>query len=228
MKLLVVEDEAGLRDSIREYFTEEGTICEVAVDFDAAVQKISVYRYDCIILDINLPQGSGLDVIRLLKAGRHPDGILIVSAKNSLDDRLLGLNLGADDYLTKPFHLSELKARVMAIVRRKSFDGQQSVEFKEIKMDLPAKTVTVHNIPVKVTRTEYNLLLYFIANKDKVISKTAIAEHLWGDEMDIADNFDFIYSHIKNIRKKLVEAGSKDYIVAVYGMGYKFMEHEVI
>jgi DNA-binding response OmpR family regulator len=222
VKLLIVEDETGLRDSIKEYFTEEGNVCEVAPDYSTAYQKVSVYRYDCIILDITLPQGNGLDIINLVKANRYPDGILIISAKNSLDDRLQGLDRGADDYLTKPFHLSELKARLMAIVRRKSFDGQQSVIFNEIEMDLLAKTVVVNNTPLKITRKEYALLLYFIANKGKVISKNAIAEHLWGDEIDIADNFDFIYSHIKNIRKKIIDAGGRDYIHAVYGMGYKF------
>lgn len=224
MKLLIVEDETGLRDSIKEYFTEEGNICEIAPDYQTAYQKVSVYRYDCIILDITLPYGNGLDIVKLLKANRYPDGVLIISAKNSLDDRLLGLDLGADDYLTKPFHLSELKARLMAIVRRKSFDGQQSVVFNEIEMDLLAKTVTVNKIQLKITRKEYALLLYFIANKGKVITKNAIAEHLWGDEIDIADNFDFIYSHIKNIRKKIMDAGGKDYINALYGMGYKFTD----
>ncbi|MDB5009363.1 MAG: DNA-binding response regulator [Mucilaginibacter sp.] len=222
MKILIVEDATGLRDSIREYFIEEGNICETASDYQTAYQKVCIYRYDCIILDITLPQGSGLDIISVIKENSHPDGILIISAKSSLSDRLQGLDLGADDYLTKPFHLAELKARLMAIVRRKSFNGQQAVVFNEIQMDVMGKTVTVNQTPVKVTRTEYNLLLYFIANKGKVISKNALAEHMCGDEIDVADNFDFIYSHIKNIRKKLIEAGSKDYISAIYGMGYKF------
>lgn len=222
MKLLVVEDEAGLRDSIRDYFTDAGNVCETVNDYPAALQKINVYRYDCIILDITLPNGNGLDILQTLKRNRFPDGVLIVSAKNSLDDRLQGLDLGADDYLTKPFHLSELRARVMAIVRRKSFDGNHLVVFNEIEMDLQAKTVMVGQQSVKLTRREYALLLYFIANKGKVISKNALAEHIWGDGIDIADNFDFIYSHIKNVRKKLVDAGCKDYIQSAYGMGYKF------
>lgn len=224
MKLLVVEDEAGLRESIRDYFTEAGNICETVKDYPAALQKINVYRYDCIILDITLPHGNGLDILKALKSNRYPDGVLIVSAKNALDDRLQGLDLGADDYLPKPFHLSELRARVMAIVRRKSFDGNQVVIFNEIKMDLVAKSVFVHHQAIKLTKKEYALLLYFIANKGKVISKNALAEHLWGDEIDMADNFDFIYSHIKNVRKKLVDAGGNDYIHSAYGMGYKFGE----
>jgi DNA-binding response OmpR family regulator len=224
VKLLVVEDEPGLRDSIRDYFTEAGNICETVNDYISALQKINMYRYDCIILDINLPNGSGLDILRSLKQNRYPDGVLIVSAKNSLDDRLEGLDLGADDYLTKPFHLSELRARVVAVVRRKSFDGNQLIIFNEITVDALAKSVVVCQQPIKLTKREHGLLLYFIANKGKVISKNALAEHLWGDGIDMADNFDFIYSHIKNLRKKLVDAGSRDYIQSAYGMGYKFTE----
>jgi DNA-binding response OmpR family regulator len=224
VKILIIEDETGLRDSIEAYFTGEDSVCETAKDFTSAMAKVSVYRYDCIILDLTLPQGSGLDIIKHLKANQFNDGILIISAKNSLDDRLTGLDLGADDYLTKPFHLSELKSRVTAIVRRRSFNGNNLLKFNEIDIDLAAKTVKINDQLVKFTRKEYSLLLYFIANKGKVVSKSAIAEHLWGDSIDIADNFDFIYSHIKNIRKKLVEAGGKDYIYAAYGMGYKFNE----
>jgi DNA-binding response OmpR family regulator len=224
VKILIIEDETGLRESIEAYFTGGDSICETASDFTSALAKVSVYRYDCIILDLTLPQGNGLDIIRHLKNNQHNDGVLIVSAKNSLDDRLMGLDLGADDYLTKPFHLSELKSRVTAIVRRRSFNGNSLLKFNELTIDLGAKTVAVNGTFVKFTRKEYSLLLYFIANKGKVVSKNAIAEHLWGDSIDIADNFDFIYSHIKNIRKKLVEAGARDYIQAAYGMGYKFTE----
>lgn len=224
MKILIVEDEAGLRESIEEYFTDEGNICETADNYTTALSKISLYRYDCILLDITLPDGNGINILKKLKESNHTDGVLIISARNSLDDRLDGLNLGADDYLVKPFHLSELKARVTAIIRRKSYNGSNLLVFNEITIDLLAKEVKVANVPIKFTRKEYALLLYFIANKGKVVSKNAIAEHLWGDGIDIANNFDFIYSHIKNIRKKLIEAGSADYIQAAYGMGYKFTE----
>ena len=224
MKILIIEDEEGLRESIEEYFSEDGNICETAANYPAALSKISVYRYDCILLDITLPGGSGMDILKNLKANNHPDGVLILSAKNSLDDRLDGLNLGADDYLVKPFHLSELKARVSAIIRRKTFNGSNMLLFNELTIDLLAKEVKVGQSPVKLTRKEYALLLYFIANKGKVVSKNAIAEHLWGDGIDMANNFDFIYSHIKNLRKKLMEAGCNDYIQAAYGMGYKFTE----
>ncbi|HEY5325487.1 MAG TPA: response regulator transcription factor [Mucilaginibacter sp.] len=224
MKILVVEDEEGLRESIEEYFTEAGNICETAGNYQTAMAKVNLYRYDCILLDITLPGGNGIEILRSLKEHNYPDGVLIISAKNSLDDRLEGLNIGADDYLVKPFHLSELKARVSAIIRRKTFNGSNQLIFNEITIDLLAKDVKVGKLLVKLTRKEYALLLYFIANKGKVVSKNAIAEHLWGDGIDMANNFDFIYSHIKNIRKKLMEAGCKDYIQAAYGMGYKFTE----
>ncbi|HEY8930489.1 MAG TPA: response regulator transcription factor [Mucilaginibacter sp.] len=222
MKILIVEDETGLRESIEEYFTEAGNICETASTYSAALGKITLYRYDCILLDITLPGGNGINLLKKLKEDGHDDGVLIISAKNSLDDRLEGLDIGADDYLVKPFHLSELKARVSAIIRRKNYNGSNLLVFNEITIDLQAKEVKVDNTPVKFTRKEFALLLYFIANKGKVVSKNAIAEHLWGDSIDMANNFDFIYSHIKNIRKKLVEAGAADYIQAAYGMGYKF------
>jgi DNA-binding response OmpR family regulator len=222
MKILIIEDEEGLRESIEEYFTEAGNICETADTYPAALAKIQMYRYDCILLDITLPGGNGISILKKLKENNHTDGVLIISAKNSLDDRLQGLDLGADDYLVKPFHLSELKARVSAIIRRKMYNGSNLLLFNEISIDLQAKTVSVHDKPLKFTRKEFALLIYFIANKGKVVSKNAIAEHLWGDGIDLADNFDFIYSHIKNIRKKLEEAGANDYIQAAYGMGYKF------
>ncbi|MEX8548316.1 MAG: response regulator transcription factor [Mucilaginibacter sp.] len=222
MKILIIEDETGLRESIEEYFTEAGNICETASDFFSAKNKINLYRYDCILLDITLPNGNGLEILKTLKGQNYPDGVLIISAKNSLDDRLQGLDLGADDYLVKPFHLSELRARVTAIIRRKSFDGNNLLTFNEIQVDLLAKSVKVQGNITKLTKKEYALLLYFMANKGKVVSKNAIAEHLCGDEIDAADNFDFIYSHIKNLRKKMMEAGGTDYIRAAYGMGYKF------
>ena len=224
MKILVIEDEQGLRESIEEYFTEAGNICETAADYATALTKVNLYRYDCILLDITLPGGNGIDLLKIIKENNYSDGILIISAKNSLDDRLEGLDLGADDYLVKPFHLSELKARVTAIIRRKTYNGSNILTFNEITIDLLGKEVKVGKQSIKFTRKEYALLLYFIANKGKVVSKNAIAEHLWGDGVDMADNFDFIYSHIKNLRKKLLEAGAHDYIQAAYGMGYKFTE----
>lgn len=222
MKVLLIEDEQALRESIIAYFTEEGNICETAGDYASALTKINLYQYDCIILDLTLPGGDGLEILSQLKQLNKKDGVLIISARHSLDDKLSGLNLGADDYLVKPFHLSELKARVTAIVRRKSFDGNNLIIFNEIHIDGLAMRVSIGEKLLVLTRKEYDLLIYFIANQNKVITKNALAEHLWGDEMDLSDHFDFIYTHIKNLRKKLLEAGCKDYIKSMYGVGYKF------
>ncbi|GAA4214069.1 response regulator transcription factor [Pedobacter jeongneungensis] len=222
MKILVIEDEQALSDSILAYFTGEGNICELAKDFASASEKIALYHYDCILLDLGLPDGEGLELLTQLKSANKKDGVLIISARHSLDDRLAGLDLGADDYLVKPFHLSELKARVSAIVRRKNFDGNNVIAFNEVKVDVTAMKITVNDQPVVLTKKEFDLLVYFLSNKNKVVTKNAMAEHLWGDEMDLSDDFDFIYTHVKNLKKKLSEAGAKDYLRSVYGIGYKF------
>jgi len=222
LKILVIEDEKELSKSICQYLASEQFITETAYDFNTALEKISLYDYACIILDITLPYGSGLNILKELKDNNKADGVIIISAKNSLDDKVFGLKAGADDYLTKPFHLSELSARVAAIIRRKSFDGKNTVVFDELQIQLDAKQALINNKILDLTKKEYDLLLYFISNKNKVISKSAIAEHLWGDNMDLADNYDFIYTHIKNLRRKLLQYGAPDYIKSVYGMGYKF------
>jgi DNA-binding response OmpR family regulator len=222
MKVLVIEDEKELSGSICDYLANEQFVCERALNFQTALEKISLYDYACIILDVNLPGGSGLEILNELKKENKIDGVLIISARNSLDDKVFALKAGADDYLTKPFHLAELGARVAAIIRRKSFEGKNQVILNELTLDLSEKTVQVNHKPVDLTRKEYELLLYFISNKNKVIAKNAIAQHLWGDNMDLADNYDFIYTHIKNLRKKLLQCGSLDYIKSIYGMGYKF------
>ena len=224
MKILIVEDEHALYESIFAYFTGEGNICEHAPDFDTASEKIELYSYDCILLDLGLPGGEGLELLSKLKKSNKKDGVLIISARHSLDDRLSGLDLGADDYLVKPFHLSELKARVSAIVRRKNFDGDNVITFHEIKVDVSAMKVTLNDKTLTLTRKEFDLLVYFLSNKNKVVTKNAMAEHLWGDEMDLSDDFDFIYTHVKNLKKKLAETGARDYIKSVYGIGYKFTD----
>ena len=222
MKLLVIEDESDLSDSICSYLAMEQFTCEKAFDFESALEKISLYDYACIVLDITLPGGSGLHILSELKAANKEEGVLIISAKNSLDDKVAGLNAGADDYLAKPFHLPELAARVAAIIRRKSFEGKNEIRVENIQINLAEKSVKIENSLVELTRKEYELLLYFISNKNKVIAKNAIAIHLWGDDMDVAGNYDFIYTHIKNLRKKLLAAGAEDLIKSIYGIGYKF------
>jgi len=181
-----------------------------------------MYEYDCILLDIGLPDGDGFAVMEYLQSSGKNECVLIISARNSLDDKIKGLNIGADDYITKPFHLAELKARLMAIFRRKAFGSSNILNYNEISVDLWGRTVHVNNKPTILTKKEYDMLLYFIANKGRVVSKNAIAEHLWGDEMDMLDSFDFIYTHIKNLRKKLFELSGKDFFATIYGVGYKF------
>ncbi len=219
---MIIEDEKELSKSIASYLKGEEYICEIATDFNSAREKTELYEYDCILLDIGLPGGSGLDILKGLKADNKADGVLIISAKNSIEDKVAGLKLGADDYLPKPFHLSELSARIAAIIRRRNFSGNNIIKFHNIIVDTQAKLVKVNSHVLEFTKKEYELMLYLLSNKGRVISKNAIAEHLWGDET--SGNIDFIYTHIKNIRKKLQEAGSEDYIKSIYGMGYKFSD----
>ena len=221
MKLLIVEDEKALADSLSSYLQQESFVCEIASSYMQALQRIEQFDYDCILLDINLQDGSGLELLKILKANHKTDGVLIISARNSLEDKVRGLHLGADDYLAKPFHLSELSARVAAIIRRRHSGGSNYIRLEDILIDIQAHSVTVKGKPLDLTRKEYQLMLYFAYNKGRVVSKNAIAEHLWGDESGSADNYDFIYTHIKNLRRKLVETGVGDYIQSVYGMGYK-------
>jgi DNA-binding response OmpR family regulator len=222
MKILIVEDEEHLSDSIADYLQQEGYICEKALDFSTAEEKINMYVYDCIILDIGLPDGSGLEVIKALKQNKSETGILILSAKDSINDKIKGLEIGADDYMTKPFHLSELNARIKSIIRRRSFNASNEINCNEINIQTESMMVAVNNLPITLTKKEYDLLLYFITNKNRVVTKESIAEHLWGDNMDLTDSYDFIYTHIKNLRRKMIDKGAKDYIQTIYGMGYKF------
>lgn len=222
MKILVVEDEKSLASSIEQYLNQEKFVVEKVHTFQQASTKIGLYQYDCIIVDLGLPDGSGFDLIREVKTSASETGIIILSARNSLNDKLDGLDLGADDYLTKPFHLSELNARIKSIIRRRNFKGSNDIVCNEIKIQPESLTIFVNGQEVVLTRKEYELLLYFIANKNRVLTKESIAEHLWGDNMDLMDSFDFIYTHIKNLRKKLLDKGCCDYIQTIYGMGYKF------
>lgn len=225
MKILIIEDEPTLNKSMADYLSSQQYLCETAGSYHDGLEKIALYQYDCIVLDIMLPDGNGLQLLKELKAAGKNDGVIILSAKNELDDKLLGLNLGADDYLTKPFHLSELSVRIAAIIRRKNQSGSNLLEFEEITIDVPARSASVNKTDLILTRKEYELLVYLVINKNRVLSKNTIAEHMWGDDMDMADNYDFIYAHIKNLRKKLLAAGAGDYIQSVYGMGYKFTSH---
>ena len=222
MKLLLIEDEKELALSIQKYLTDKDFVCEWVYDKKDAIEKISIYDYDCILLDLMLPDGNGFDILKELKHQNKAEGIIIISAKETLETRIQGFEIGADDYLTKPFHLSELLVRIQALIRRKNFNGNNIVVFNEISIDILSKTVKVNNKPIDITKKEIDLLLYLIGNENRVLSKSAIAEHLSGDMADMLDNHDFVYAHIKNLKKKLNDAGSGDYIKSVYGLGYKW------
>jgi len=227
MKVLVVEDNPDLLQNILTYLEREGYVCEAAQDYDTALDKVISYSYDIALIDIMIPKGNGLQLLRELMSINKDTGTIIISAKNALDDKIKGLELGADDYLTKPFHLSELHARIKAVNRRKHLGGDEVISVNEIKINTSTREVSVHEETVDLTPKEYDLLEYFTANKNHVLSKQTIAEHLWGDYVDHLNNLDFVYQHIKNLRKKLINAGASDYIDTVYGIGYKFKVSKV-
>lgn len=224
MKILVIEDEADILEVITTSLTKEKYVVESAADYISALDKISVYDYDCILLDIMLPGGSGLKLLEQLKKSDKDSNVIIISAKDSLDDKIIGLNLGADDYLAKPFHIAELNARIKAVLRRKSFDGKNTLSLSNITLDVDERTLTIDNQLVTLNRKEFDMLYYFMLNKNRLVSKTALAEHVWGDNIDQADSFDFIYYQIKNLRKKLRDADAGIEIEAVYGIGYRLLE----
>jgi len=224
MKILIIEDEKELVGTIKNFLESEGFLCETASTYNDAEDSLSVFTYDIIILDLTLPGGDGLDLINLIKERNRQAGLLIVSAKNSLDDKIKGLDMGADDYITKPFHLAELNSRIKSLVRRRHFDGTNELVFNEIRVNIDSGEVYINDSLIDLTRKEYEILLYLIVNKNKVITREAIAEHVWGDNISYSDNFDFIYSHIKNLRKKIEQKNGSDYLNNIYGIGYKFSE----
>ncbi|WP_270089886.1 response regulator transcription factor [Sphingobacterium sp. SYP-B4668] len=222
MKILIVEDEIELQKSVQQFLIDEQYVVEVASDFYSATEKINLYEYDCILLDISLPGGSGLDLLAQLQH-KQEHNVIIISAKDSIDDKIEGLNLGADDYLTKPFHLAELNARIKAVLRRKQLAGSQEMILNNVKVDFDARTVCVREENLHLNRKEFDVFSFFVLNKNKLVTKTSLAEHVWGDNSDNADNLDFIYSQIKNIRKKLKDSHAEVEIQAVYGVGYKMI-----
>lgn len=224
MKILVVEDEPELQASIERAFSQENAVVETVGNVTDALDKVVIYDYDCIVLDLNLPDGNGLRVLEVLKQEGKKEGVLILTARDSLEDKLAGLDLGADDYLTKPFHLSELIARVRSIIRRKRFDGNALVKIGNLQVDMNNQTVWLLDEALTLNRKEFAILTFLIANKNRLVQKTALAEHVWGDHVDEADNFEFIYSQMKNLRKKLNGSNSGIEIQSVYGAGYKLTE----
>ncbi|NCC09515.1 MAG: response regulator transcription factor [Bacteroidia bacterium] len=224
MKILLVEYEPDLREILVKSLIAERYIVEEASNFTVAEEKINLYDYDCILLDIMLPDGNGLELLRQLKIQKKQEGVIILSARDAIDDRIEGLELGADDYLPKPFHLAELHARIRSVMRRKQQDGSPTIEFGNVSIDPKIFSVTVNKQPIELSRKEYDLLHYFINRHGYTIKKEQLAEAVWGDYIDQCDNFDFIYAQIKNVRRKLEEAQASVEIKAVYGFGYKMIE----
>lgn len=222
MKVLLIEDELQLAESIIRYLSGENYVCEHARSYQQASEKIELYEYECILLDLMLPGGDGLQLLEAIKKQHTDTGVIIISARDAIDDKIKGLQSGADDYLAKPFHLSELSARIYSVIRRRKFKNSNILELNELKLDLLAKTVHVHDQEVVLTRKEFDLLMYFLGNQNRVISKNALAEHLSGDVADMLDNHNFVYAHIKNLKRKLSEAGCDNYLKTIYGTGYKW------
>ena len=224
MKVLIIEDEIELQKTLVDSLTKELFVIETASDFESASEKLAVYDYDCILLDIMLPGGSGLQLLEQLKQSGKSGNVIVISAKDSLDDKLKGLELGADDYLTKPFHIAELNARIKAVLRRKNLDGKNTIEIGNVVLDLGERQLTIAGVPVPLNRKEFDILNYFLLNKNRLVTKSALAEHVWGDNIDQGDNFDFIYYQIKNLRKKIHSTDAGIEIEAIYGIGYKLIE----
>ena len=223
MKILVIEDEPDMLENMVNSLEKEKYLVETAATFEAAMEKISLYLYDCILLDVTLPRGNGLDILKELKKQQKAEGVIIVSARNSLDDKVAGLELGADDYLAKPFHMAELHARVKSVLRRRKFDGNHYLSIGNVRIDPDQHLVWVAGQELTLNRKEFDILLYLATNKGRLVSRTALAEHVWGDHIDEADSFEFIYSQIKNLRKKLKDNQAALEIQAIYGIGYKLV-----
>lgn len=222
MKILIIEDEIQLVQSISEYLQTENYVCEHALSYRQAMHKVLKHTYDCILLDLMLPGGDGMQILEEIKRLKKTDGIIIISARGAFEDKISGLQIGADDYLSKPFHLPELAARIYSVIRRRNFGNQNIIEENELQINLLAKTATINNVEVNLTKKEFDLLLFFIGNRNRVVSKSALAEHLSGDIAGMLDSYNFIYAHIKNLKKKLNDAGCRNYLKTIYGSGYKW------
>jgi len=223
MKLLIIEDNVELAESIYEFLDKENYQIDIAHNFANAEKLIIQNEFDCVLVDLMLPDGTGLDIVKILKKLQPKSGIIIITAKDTLDDKISGLDLGADDYLTKPFHLAELNARIKSVLRRRIYDGEDEIKLDCLTINAKLREVKVNATPIELTRREYDILIFLISNKERVITKESIVEHIWGDNINAFDNFDFVYTHIKNLRKKITDAGGKDNIQSVYGIGYKFI-----
>ncbi len=224
MRILIIEDEKSLREDVVDYLSENGYKCDFATTVKSSMQKLQDTVYSCALIDVGLPDGSGIEIVEHIKKQFPEMGVIIVTAKNALEDKITGLKIGADDYLTKPFHLSELSARIYSVLRRRNFGGKNSLVFEGLEIDTTEKKVIANQQQLQLTKKEYEILVYLASNPTHLITKEAMADAIWGDKAEMATSFDFVYSQIKNLKKKLSEAGLKDYIKVVYGMGYKFTD----
>jgi len=222
MHILIVEDELPLMESMVSYLEMEGFRCEQATSYHAGLCSLDKHAYICMLIDLNLPDGEGLDLVKLARQNQTNSGIIIVSARNALEERVKGLSMGADDYLVKPFHLSELVARIQSVARRTHTQGDEILKFGVIRVMPEERTCFVKDKQVDLTRKEHDLLLYLMANRNRVITKESIADYLWGEYGGGYGSYDFIYTHLKNLKRKLQDAGSPDYVQNIYGVGYKF------
>jgi len=226
MKILIIEDNIELLKDIKEYLEKAGHICETAESYNESYLKLGIHQYDILLVDITLPDGSGLDIIREAKKDNLDVGIIIISAKGAVSDKIMGLDLGADDYIAKPFHFPELYSRLNALYRRKRLSGKDKIEFNEIVIYPLEHKVIVNGKTLDITKKEYDILRFFIINKGRLLTKESIADHLWGDYIENAYSFNFIYTHLANLRKKIYSAGGRDYFKSIYGVGYKFSDEE--
>lgn len=226
MKVLIIEDNVELLEDIKSFLEEAGNICEIAPTYRSAYDKIGYFPYDILVVDITLPDGNGLDIIREVKKENINSGIIIISAKNAISDKIHGLEIGADDYLTKPFYLAELHARIKAIYRRKMYQGNQEISFNELRIRPDSHEAFVQDQLLDLTKKEFDIIHFFVVNKHRLLTKEAIAEHLWGDHIEMTDSYKFIYTHLANLRKKISELGGKDYIKSIYSVGYKFTDRQ--
>lgn len=224
MKILIVEDEQRLSDSMVKFLSADEYLCEQAFTTTDALMKVAVYDYDCVLLDLMLPDGNGLDVLRRIKKNKPDTGVIIVSAKDSVDDKIEGFEIGADDYISKPFNLSELKIRIFALMRRRYSHNNNLLKSGPVEINIQSKEAKANGQLLSLTKTEFELLLFLVCNSGKVVSKMAIAEHLTGEMADMMDNFNIVFAHIKNLKRKLDSMGCSDCIKTLYGAGYKWVE----
>ncbi|MFA8433426.1 MAG: response regulator transcription factor [Marinifilaceae bacterium] len=224
-EILIIEDDLSLQKTVEDYLNNLGFNCTLSDTIEKGKELFDKKFFPIVILDLGLPDGNGLNCIPLIKSLWNQTGVIIISARDKVEDRVDGLNLGADDYLVKPFHLSELNARINALLRRNPQFENQILTFEEIEIDTQSNMVKIANKQIDFSPKEYGLLLYFFENRSKVLTKESLFEHVWGENSVFMDNSDFIYTHINRLRKKIKDQTGENYIKTVHGFGYKLEIH---